>query len=34
VLNEKIIRKEDLGNFVTVEEISVTGAGDQMEVDA
>jgi 20S proteasome subunit beta 2 len=34
VLNEKIIHKKDLGNFVSVEEISVTGPGDKMEVDA
>ncbi len=33
VLNEKIIRKEDLGNFVSVQEIPAEG-GDQMEVDA
>ena len=29
VLNQKIIRKEDLGNFVDIEEV-----GDAMEVDA
>jgi 20S proteasome subunit beta 2 len=34
VLNEKIIRKEDLGKFVTVEEIDISGSGDKMEVDA
>lgn len=35
VLNEKIIRKEDIGNFVSVHEVSVTeaGADDKMEVD-
>ncbi|KAK3695129.1 nucleophile aminohydrolase [Podospora appendiculata] len=35
VLNEKIIRKEDLGNYVSVHELSTTeDAGDKMEVDA
>jgi len=34
VLNEKIIRKEDLGNFVSIEELSITDGEDQMEVDA
>ncbi|KAK0731514.1 nucleophile aminohydrolase [Lasiosphaeris hirsuta] len=33
VLNEKIIRKEDLGNFVSVQEIHVAEPGDKMEVD-
>ncbi|KAK0733996.1 nucleophile aminohydrolase [Lasiosphaeria miniovina] len=34
VLNEKIIRKEDLGNFVSVHELAVEETGDKMEVDA
>ncbi|KAK2073014.1 hypothetical protein P8C59_007328 [Phyllachora maydis] len=34
VLNEKIIKKEDLGNFISVQEIKVTEPGDRMEVDA
>jgi 20S proteasome subunit beta 2 len=32
VLNEKIIRKEDLGNYISVEHVAVEGA-DKMEVD-
>jgi 20S proteasome subunit beta 2 len=32
VLNEKIIRKEDLGNFVSVEEVTISS--DKMEVDS
>ena len=31
VLNEKIIRKEELGNFVSIHEI--TEEADKMEVD-
>lgn len=31
VLNEKVIRKEELGNFITVQEVPV--ADDKMEVD-
>lgn len=34
VLNEKIIRKEDLGNYISVEEVHVTESGDKMEVDS
>ncbi|KAJ9156983.1 Proteasome subunit beta type 7 [Coniochaeta hoffmannii] len=32
VLNEKVIKKEELGNFITVQEVPV--AEDKMEVDA
>ena len=33
VLDEKIIRKEDLGNFVSVAELSTEEGADTMEVD-
>jgi 20S proteasome subunit beta 2 len=33
VLNEKIIRKENLGNYISVTEVSVGGPGDKMDVD-
>jgi 20S proteasome subunit beta 2 len=33
VLNEKIIRKENLGNYITVKEVHVAAPGDKMEVD-
>ena len=34
VLNEKIIRKEDLGNYFSVQEVPAAEAGDKMEVDS
>ena len=34
VLNEKIIRKEDLGNYISVQEVPAAEAGDKMEVDS
>ena len=35
VLNEKIIRKEEIGNFISVHDLSTSGEGedDRMEVD-
>ncbi len=34
VLNEQIIRKEDLGNYISVQEVKVGGSEDKMEVDS
>ena len=34
VLNEKIIRKEDLGNYISVQEVPAAEGGDKMEVDS
>lgn len=35
VLNEKVIRKEEMGNYVSVEELAeeTVAGGDKMEVD-
>ncbi len=34
VLTEKVIRKEDLSDYVSVEEVHVEESGDKMEVDS
>jgi len=34
VLNEKVIRKEDISKFVEVHEVPVSGDGEKMDVDA